>query len=58
MRRNYINQAVNAVKKKLFRLVAVKLHNFTAEISGEITQIHRFEKKVSNKLLEISSEIT
>ena len=25
-----MNQAVNAVKKKLNRLVAVKLHNFTA----------------------------
>ena len=47
MRRNWINQAVNAVKN-FYQLAVVKLHHFTAEFSGEITSIHRFETKYSN----------
>ena len=31
-------------EKTFYRLVAVKLHNFTAELSSEIKLIHRFEK--------------
>ena len=29
-----------------YHLVVVKLHNLTADVNGEITQIHRFEKSV------------
>ena len=36
------------------RLVAVKLHNFTAEFNGELTEIHRSEKV--SKLCEISGD--
>ena len=32
-------------EKNLNSLVAVKLHNFAAEFSSEITEIHRFEQK-------------
>ena len=37
--------------KNLFSLVVVKLHNFTAEFSGEITLIHCFEKNCPNYVI-------
>ena len=32
--------------KNLYRLVAFKINNFSAEFSGEITYIHCFEEKI------------